>query len=85
MNSIKIADQSGADGVHLGLEDGDLLYARRVLGEDAVIGATAHNLHEAQAAWGGGTDYLGCGAGFSVSELKKIQRLFLWRSLKKYV
>ena len=32
-DSIKIADQSGADGVHLGLEDGDLLYARRVLGD----------------------------------------------------
>ena len=82
-DSIKIADQSGADGVHLGLEDGDLLYARRVLGEDAVIGATAHNLHEAQAAWAAGADYLGCGAVFqsptkknttpiSLEELKEI-------------
>lgn len=69
-DSIKIADQAGADGVHLGLEDGDLLYARRVLGEDAIIGATAHNLHEAQAAWAAGADYLGCGAVFQSSTKK---------------
>lgn len=63
-DSIRIAYKSGADGVHLGLTDGDIIYARRVLGENAVIGATAHNLHEAQTAWAAGADYLGCGAVF---------------------
>lgn len=63
-DSIRIAYKAGADGVHLGLTDGDIIYARRVLGENAIIGATAHNLHEAQAAWAAGADYLGCGAVF---------------------
>lgn len=82
-DSIRIAYKAGADGVHLGLTDGDIIYARRVLGEKAIIGATAHNLHEAQAAWAAGADYLGCGAVFgsptkkntvplSVEELKRI-------------
>lgn len=63
-DSIKIAYKSGADGVHLGLDDGNLLYARRVLGKNAIIGATAHNLYEAQSALAAGADYLGCGAVF---------------------
>lgn len=63
-DSIEIASIVGADGVHLGLKDGDLLYARRILGKEAIIGATAHNLMEAQMAWAAGADYLGCGAMF---------------------
>ncbi len=63
-DSVRIAYKAGADGVHLGLTDGDIIYARRILGENAIIGATAHNLHEAQAAWAAGADYLGCGAVF---------------------
>lgn len=69
-DSIRIAYKAGADGVHLGLTDGDIIYARRVLGENAIIGATAHNLHEAQAAWAAGADYLGCGAVFGSSTKK---------------
>lgn len=69
-DSIRIAYKSGADGVHLGLTDGDIIYARRILGEKAIIGATAHNLHEAQAAWAAGADYLGCGAVFGSSTKK---------------
>lgn len=82
-DSVEIAYKSGADGVHLGLDDGDLLYARRVLGENAIIGATAHNFNEARTAWAAGADYLGCGAVFgsntkhdtvpiSIGELKSI-------------
>lgn len=63
-DSVEIAYKSGADGVHLGLDDGDLIYARRVLGENAIIGATAHDFNEARTAWAAGADYLGCGAVF---------------------
>lgn len=71
-DSVEIAYRSGADGVHLGLDDGDLIYARRILGERAIIGATAHNLHEAQTAWAAGADYLGCGAVFGSATKKNI-------------
>lgn len=63
-DSAKLACKCGADGVHLGQCDDDPLYARRILGEDAIIGITAHSLFEAQNALISGADYLGCGSVF---------------------
>lgn len=63
-DSVMVAKKSGADGVHLGLEDGGIKEAREILGEAAIIGATAHNLKEAIEAEKEGADYLGSGAAF---------------------
>lgn len=63
-DSVMVAKKSGADGVHLGLEDGRIKEAREILGEAAIIGATAHNLKEALEAEKEGADYLGSGAAF---------------------
>lgn len=63
-DSVMVAKKSGADGVHLGLEDGGIKEAREILGEAAIIGATAHNLKEALEAEKEGADYLGSGAAF---------------------
>lgn len=38
--------------------------ARRLLGDDYIIGATAHNLAEAKKAEDEGADYIGVGAAF---------------------
>jgi thiamine-phosphate pyrophosphorylase len=54
-----IALASGADGVHLGLEDLPIADARR-LGV-GIIGATTHSLAEARAAKAAGADYVSCG------------------------
>ena len=56
-----------ADGVHLGQEDMEVSTARKLLGEDKIIGCSAHNLEEAEAAWHQGADYLGVGAIFSTN------------------
>lgn len=82
-DSVELALKSGADGVHLGQDDGDIQKARKILGDNAIIGATAHNVNEAANACSSGADYLGCGAVFgsstksntvplSLEELKKI-------------
>lgn len=63
-DDVELAYETGADGVHLGLDDTDLTEARRILGDSAIIGATAHNAEEAKAAEAAGADYLGCGAVF---------------------
>ena len=79
----ELAYESGADGVHLGRNDGDIQTARKLLGESAIIGATAHNCEEAMEAAENGADYIGAGAVFvsptkndtvplSFNELKKI-------------
>ncbi len=67
---LDIALLSGADGVHLGQDDIPVAEARRLTGEDFLIGATAHNVEEALAAEAAGADYLGCGAVFATHTKK---------------
>lgn len=69
-DNISVCLLSGADGVHLGQSDGSIQKARQVLGEEKIIGATAHNLSEALQAEAQGADYLGVGAAFG-SRTKK--------------
>ncbi len=62
-----IALKSGASGVHLGQTDGSVSEARKLLGDDMIIGVSAHNVKEAITAEKNGADYLGAGAVFPTS------------------
>lgn len=42
-DDIELAVNLGADGVHLGKDDGDILLARQRLGADAIIGVSCYN------------------------------------------
>lgn len=66
---LDIALAVEADGVHLGQSDLDPEVVRRIVGDDMIIGATAHSLAEAEAAQRSGADYIGVGA-FRVSPTK---------------
>ena len=66
-NDIEIAKRVGADGVHVGQDDCPVSEARKLLGKDFIIGATAHNAAEAVKAEEDGADYLGVGAAFGSS------------------
>lgn len=57
----------GADGVHVGQSDATCADARRILGEDAIIGVSAQTVEQAIAAERAGADYLGVGAMFVTS------------------
>lgn len=57
-----VAKACGAAGVHVGQEDMAVERARDVLGPDALIGVSAHDVREAVAAQDAGADYLGVGA-----------------------
>ncbi|WP_341677299.1 thiamine phosphate synthase [Niveibacterium sp. SC-1] len=55
----------GADGAHIGREDGALAEARAILGPERIIGISCYNeASRAQAAQAGGADYLAFGAMF---------------------
>lgn len=62
---VDVALISGADGVHLGIEDIPISDARKLLGDDKIIGGTAHSLKEAREAEKRGADYIGFGHIFS--------------------
>lgn len=61
---LDIAMAVGAAGVHVGQEDFPCREARKLLGEDYIIGVSSHNPQEALQAVADGADYLGCGAVF---------------------
>lgn len=64
---VDIALLSGADGVHLGQSDVPVGEARKILGADRIIGATAKTVEQAVRARREGADYLGSGAWFATS------------------
>ena len=74
-DDVDIALKSGADGVHVGQDDMAALKAREILGKDAIIGVSAHNLKEAEKAFSDGADYLGVGAVFSTSTKKDAEKV----------
>lgn len=64
---VDIAMLSGADGVHLGQGDIPVHEARKLTGEDMIIGVTVHNVNEAIVAMNDGADYVGVGSIFTTS------------------
>lgn len=61
----RLAAALGADGAHLGEDDGELAAARAALGDDALLGASCYDsLPRARAAIAQGAGYVAFGAFF---------------------
>jgi thiamine-phosphate pyrophosphorylase len=61
----ELARRSGAHGVHVGRGDTDVLKAREILGEDALIGVSCYDsLDRARIAVAAGCDYVAFGSAF---------------------
>lgn len=80
-DNIEVALAVDADGVHIGQDDMSVEEARKLLGEDKIIGVSAHNVEEAIKAQKGGADYLGVGAVCATST-KKDANVVLRKKLK---
>lgn len=59
-----LAIELGADGVHIGQDDGVLGEVRRLVGEHMLIGRSTHSLDQARQALADGADYIGFGPLF---------------------
>ena len=65
-DDLALALALGADGVHLGADDGDLAAARRALGPEKLLGASCYADFElARAAAAAGADYVAFGAVYA--------------------
>lgn len=62
---VRVAKESGAEGVHLGQLDGSLSQARELLGNHAIFGRSTHSPEQGLSAQKEGFDYLGVGPVFS--------------------
>ena len=58
---VQIAKEIKADGVHLGLTDVSTKEARKILGEEVIIGGTANTLEDIIYHYENGVDYVGVG------------------------
>lgn len=84
-DSVALAKRIGADGVHLGQQDGTPKEAREVLGREAQIGVTCHaSRHLAMEAGEAGADYVAFGAFFptttKVTEHRAEPEILQWWS-----
>ena len=59
---VDVALAIDAEGVHVGAEDMPIATARKLMGEDKIVGATAKTVPWAKEAYEQGADYLGVGA-----------------------
>lgn len=69
-DDVSVAREVGADGVHLGQDDEDYHRARALLGQEAVIGLSTHNMKQVQRANALGPDYIGVGPVFPTQTKK---------------
>lgn len=81
-NAVLIVDddveavlESGADGVHLGLDDCSIVAARQRLGWDRIIGGTCNTLEDIRRRALEGADYIGVGPFRSTKTKEKLSPL----------
>jgi len=63
-DNVEVALESGADGVHVGIEDAPVAKIRQRVSSDFIIGATCKTVEQAKSAAAAGADYMGVGAVF---------------------
>jgi thiamine-phosphate pyrophosphorylase len=56
-----VAAASGADGVHVGQDDMPVDRARKLVGDDTLVGLSTHSIRQVQAGWRSGADYIAVG------------------------
>lgn len=74
-DSVEIALDIDADGVHVGQSDIRGRDIRALIGPDKILGISAGTVEEAQAAEAAGADYIGVGAVFGTSTKKNARNL----------
>ena len=74
-DNVELALRCQADGVHIGQDDMDAQQVRKRIGEQMILGVSAHNVEEARTAFQNGADYLGAGAVFSTSTKNNVTEL----------
>lgn len=81
---VDIALAVDADGVHVGQSDMPCNVVRKLIGDEKIIGVSAHNVDEAIKAQSDGADYLGSGAVFT-TQTKSDANNVTKKDLKKIV
>ncbi len=66
-DNIDVCNTVDADGIHIGQDDMDAETARKLIGENKILGVSVQTVEQAISAEKAGADYLGVGAVFPTS------------------
>lgn len=80
---VDVALAVGCEGVHLGQDDMDIVEARRLLGDNKIIGATVSSIEEARTAVERGADYLGIGTLYATATKKNAKNIIGINGIRK--
>lgn len=69
---VALVKELHADGVHLGKMDMPIAEARKMLGEDFIIGGTANTFEDVKQHYASGANYIGCGPFRFTTTKKKL-------------
>lgn len=69
---VELVKEIQADGVHLGKMDMPIADARKLLGEDFIIGGTANTFEDVKSHYEAGANYIGCGPFRFTTTKKKL-------------
>lgn len=82
-DNVSLAKEIDADGVHLGQDDGNILEARKILGNDKIIGATVNSKQEIINSNKLPIDYIGVGAIFTTKNKPDVKTIWGCNQLKQ--
>jgi thiamine-phosphate diphosphorylase/hydroxyethylthiazole kinase len=80
---VDVALAVGCEGVHIGQDDMSATEARRLLGDDKIIGVTVSSIQEATAAVEEGADYLGIGTLYATATKKNTKDIIGVNGIRK--
>lgn len=84
-DNVQIAKEINADGIHLGKNDMNPMEARRLLGNNFIIGGTANTIEEVQGKIEEGCDYVGVGPYRFTSTKEKLSPVLGLEGIGKIV
>lgn len=84
-DSVAIAVAIDASGVHLGLADGSVSEARKLLGGSKIIGGTANTLNDVLQRVEEGCDYIGLGPLRHTETKKKLSPILGFEGVKDII
>ena len=82
-DNVQIAKEISADGVHLGKEDMNPKEARKILGNNFIIGGSTNNMEDVIRQIADGCDYIGVGPFRFTSTKEKLNPVLGLEGIKK--
>ena len=82
-DNVRIAKEIFANGVHLGKEDMNPKEARKILGNNFIIGGSTNNMEDVRRQMSDGCDYIGVGPYRFTSTKEKLNPVLGLEGIKK--